>query len=48
MTPRAKIDVKREIVQTMVEDLASGKYFLPSFSVSSCGTKTTLETSSIR
>lgn len=31
MTPRAKIDVKRELVQTMVENLASGKYFLPSF-----------------
>jgi len=31
MTPRAKIDVRRELLQTMVEDLASGKYFLPSF-----------------
>jgi hypothetical protein len=31
MSPRVRIDVKREYIQTVVDELNSGKYFLPSF-----------------
>jgi hypothetical protein len=31
MSPRVKIELKREIIQMLVDDLNSGKYFLPSF-----------------
>jgi len=31
MSPRVRIDVKREYIQTLVDELNSGKYFLPSF-----------------